>query len=87
MANKDTQSDDLGFGGLNTDEEHIDIFDREYAIYRCRDCANVVLSMQDCENMTCHGEYSLTERGRALEETVSALVQWGTECASGGESQ
>jgi DNA-binding HxlR family transcriptional regulator len=24
-------------------------------------------------------EYSLTERGRALEEAVSALVHWGTE--------
>lgn len=35
----------------------IDIGDRPYAIYRCRDCRNTVLSMQDCEGgMTCHGE-------------------------------
>jgi predicted transcriptional regulator len=34
-----------------------DISDRPYAIYRCTDCQNVVLSMQDCEGgMTCHGE-------------------------------
>ncbi|WP_229109527.1 helix-turn-helix domain-containing protein [Halapricum desulfuricans] len=31
--------------------------DRPYAIYRCTDCQNVVLSMQDCDGgMTCHGE-------------------------------
>ncbi|AWB27652.1 helix-turn-helix domain-containing protein [Halococcoides cellulosivorans] len=34
-----------------------DLSDRPYAIYRCQDCANVVLSMQDCEGgMTCHDE-------------------------------
>ncbi|WP_340098887.1 helix-turn-helix domain-containing protein [Salinibaculum salinum] len=34
-----------------------DLSDRPYAIYRCTDCRNVVLSMQDCEGgMTCHGE-------------------------------
>jgi predicted transcriptional regulator len=35
----------------------IDISGRPYAIYRCQDCRNTVLSMQDCEGgMTCHGE-------------------------------
>jgi predicted transcriptional regulator len=34
-----------------------DLSDRPYAIYRCQDCRNTVLSMQDCEGgMTCHGE-------------------------------
>lgn len=34
-----------------------DLTDRPYAIYRCTDCRNVVLSMQDCNGgMTCHGE-------------------------------
>jgi predicted transcriptional regulator len=57
MANNDTEADDLAFEGLKSeDEETIELSDREYAIYRCRNCANVVLSMQDCENMTCHGE-------------------------------
>jgi predicted transcriptional regulator len=35
----------------------IDLSDRPYAIYRCQDCRNTVLSMQDCDGgMTCHGE-------------------------------
>lgn len=34
-----------------------DLTDRPYAIYRCSDCRNVILSMQDCDGgMTCHGE-------------------------------
>ena len=33
-----------------------DIERRPYGIYRCVDCQNVVLSMQDCgDGMTCHG--------------------------------
>lgn len=33
----------------------IDLLDREYAIYRCTDCHNVVLTMRDCDGgMTCH---------------------------------
>lgn len=39
------------------DSPDVDISNRPYAIYRCQDCANTVLSMQDCEGgMTCHGE-------------------------------
>jgi len=35
----------------------VDLTDREYAIYRCRDCHNVVLTMRDCDGgMTCHDE-------------------------------
>ncbi|MFC7074082.1 helix-turn-helix domain-containing protein [Halovenus rubra] len=31
--------------------------ERPYSIYRCTDCQNIVLSMQDCgDGMTCHGE-------------------------------
>ena len=34
-----------------------DLRDREYSIYRCTDCRNVVLTMQDCgENLQCHDE-------------------------------
>jgi predicted transcriptional regulator len=34
-----------------------DIGERPYGIYRCNDCRNVVLTMQDCgDEMTCHGE-------------------------------
>lgn len=35
----------------------VDLAEREYSIYRCVDCPNVVLTMQDCgDGMTCHGE-------------------------------
>jgi len=35
----------------------VELSDREYAIYRCVDCDNVVLTMQDCDGgMTCHDE-------------------------------
>lgn len=36
-------------------EEAIDLGDKEYGIYRCPDCGNVVLSMRECEGgLTCH---------------------------------
>ncbi|MFC7132004.1 MULTISPECIES: helix-turn-helix domain-containing protein [Salinibaculum] len=39
------------------DPPDVDLSGRPYAIYRCTDCHNVVLSMQDCDGgMTCHGE-------------------------------
>ena len=42
--------------------------DRDYGIYRCRDCANVVLTMQDCDGgMTCHGEVMEPVREATLE--------------------
>jgi len=34
----------------------IDLQSREYAIYRCRECVNVVLTMRECDGMSCHGE-------------------------------
>jgi predicted transcriptional regulator len=34
----------------------IGLQNREYAIYRCRECLNVVLTMQECGELTCHGE-------------------------------
>lgn len=37
--------------------EEIDVTDQPYGIYRCHDCNNIVLTMQDTgEAMTCHGE-------------------------------
>jgi predicted transcriptional regulator len=37
--------------------QQVDLADREYAIYRCTDCNNVVLTMRDCGGgMTCHDE-------------------------------
>ena len=34
-----------------------DLSARPYGIYKCQDCMNVVLTMQDCDGgMTCHGE-------------------------------
>ncbi|MHB9288437.1 helix-turn-helix domain-containing protein [Halobacteriales archaeon Cl-PHB] len=37
--------------------DDFDLAERPYGIYRCVDCRNVVLTMQDCgDGMTCHGE-------------------------------
>jgi desulfoferrodoxin-like iron-binding protein len=37
--------------------EAIDLGDRDYRIYRCPDCGNVVLSMRECDGgLTCHDE-------------------------------
>ncbi|SDG06524.1 helix-turn-helix domain-containing protein [Halorientalis regularis] len=34
-----------------------DLRDRQYGIYQCNDCENVVLTLQDCDGgMTCHGQ-------------------------------
>jgi len=39
------------------DPNQVSLVDRDYAIYRCRDCDNVALTMQDCDGgMTCHDE-------------------------------
>ncbi|MBX0325533.1 helix-turn-helix domain-containing protein [Halomicroarcula sp. F13] len=52
----ENETPDWGSGDDNSRRE-VDLRDREYAIYRCVDCNNVVLTMQDCDGgMTCHGE-------------------------------
>jgi len=60
MTNNDTSSNgSASFGelGVTGDQAAIDLQDREYAVYRCTDCANVILTMQDCDGgMTCHDE-------------------------------
>jgi predicted transcriptional regulator len=39
------------------ERRRVDLAEREYAIYRCQDCHNIVLTMQDCDGgMTCHDE-------------------------------
>lgn len=58
-ANDHSQDDSPSFDALETEgtRRQVDLRDREYAIYRCQDCRNVVLTMQDCDGgMTCHGE-------------------------------
>jgi predicted transcriptional regulator len=41
--------------GREEGRRHLDLADREYSIYRCTDCNNVVLTMQDCDGgITCH---------------------------------
>jgi predicted transcriptional regulator len=55
----DSSTDSEPFRDLQHEGERepIDLADREYAIYRCTDCNNVVLTMQDCDGgMTCHDE-------------------------------
>jgi predicted transcriptional regulator len=45
----------LGDLRRETERAEVDLADREYAVYRCVDCDNVVLTMQDCDGgMTCH---------------------------------
>lgn len=58
MTDEDqSESDPETFGRAGKDDERtrVDLLDREYAIYRCTDCENVVLTMRDCDGgMTCH---------------------------------
>ena len=60
MADNDQSTDGPPtLDGLQGDDTRgpVDLGDREYAIYSCTDCANVVLTMQDCDGgMTCHDE-------------------------------
>jgi predicted transcriptional regulator len=54
-----TEDSSPSFEGLRAEEteQQVDLQDNEYAIYSCPECANVVLTMQDCGGgMTCHGE-------------------------------
>ncbi|WP_245545350.1 hypothetical protein [Halomicrobium katesii] len=57
MADEDPSNES---SELTTDADgrcEIDLPDREYRIYRCVDCDNVVLTLRDCGGgMTCHGE-------------------------------
>jgi len=55
MTENETPVDNLQ---MDDDErQHVDLDESEYSIYRCTDCDNVVLTMQDCDGgMTCHGE-------------------------------
>jgi len=55
MRENETPTDNLQMDA--EERQHVDLAGSEYAIYRCRDCDNVVLTMQDCDGgMTCHGE-------------------------------
>jgi len=60
MTNEDGSEEmPSSFGKIDRDDDgdQVSLADREYAIYRCQDCRNVVLTMQDCDGgMTCHDE-------------------------------
>lgn len=58
MTDNDTsEAGILSLRETDDDRDQVSLEDREYAIYRCRDCHNVVLAMRDCEGqMTCHDE-------------------------------
>jgi len=51
----DTRDGEPGLGMLAEGAE-VDFGDREYGVYECTDCENVVLSLRDAEGMTCHGQ-------------------------------
>ncbi len=53
----DDDSDPLEHLRLEGDRAPVDLLDRGYAIYRCTDCRNVVLTMQESDGgMTCHDQ-------------------------------
>jgi predicted transcriptional regulator len=64
------------FDGHDGDGEQAALADREYAIYRCPDCRNVVLTMRDCDGgMTCHGEPMERVRECALDVQTPEIRQ------------
>jgi predicted transcriptional regulator len=57
MTERPLNEDERPFEQLQMDGQRgpVDLRDREYGIYRCQDCRNVVLTMHDCDGgMTCH---------------------------------
>ncbi|MEF8887494.1 MAG: helix-turn-helix domain-containing protein, partial [Haloarculaceae archaeon] len=51
----ETRDSEPGLGRLAEGAE-VDFGGREYGVYECTDCGNVVLSLRDAEGMTCHGQ-------------------------------
>jgi predicted transcriptional regulator len=51
----DTRDGGPGLGRLAEGAE-VDFGDREYGVYECTDCENVVLSLRDADGMVCHGQ-------------------------------
>lgn len=67
MTDKGTPPWD-GDSDSNKERQRVDLDTSGYAIYRCVDCNNVVLTMQDCDGgMTCHGETMERVRESKLE--------------------
>jgi predicted transcriptional regulator len=57
MTENDTSTTEFDTAADDRTRREIDLGKREYSIYKCQNCANVVLSMQDCDGgMTCHGD-------------------------------
>ncbi|RLM95280.1 ArsR family transcriptional regulator [Haloarcula sp. Atlit-7R] len=57
MTENDTSTTEFDTETDDRTRREIDLGAREYSIYKCQNCANVVLSMQDCDGgMTCHGD-------------------------------
>jgi len=57
MTENDTSTTEFETAADDRTRREIDLGEREYSIYKCQNCANVVLSMQDCDGgMTCHGD-------------------------------
>ncbi|MFY4814747.1 ArsR family transcriptional regulator [Haloarcula sp. AONF1] len=57
MTENDTPTTEFDTETDDRTRREIDLGAREYSIYKCQNCANVVLSMQDCDGgMTCHGD-------------------------------
>lgn len=57
MTENDTSTTEFDTAADDRTRREIDLGEREYSIYKCQNCANVVLSMQDCDGgMTCHGD-------------------------------
>ncbi|MEF8851870.1 MAG: helix-turn-helix domain-containing protein [Haloarculaceae archaeon] len=54
-ANPESGSDPFDFPDGDDERTDVDLGNRDYAVYRCRDCENVVLAVRDSDgSMTCH---------------------------------
>jgi hypothetical protein len=57
MTENEDKSNPAPAAASPADADSLDLSDRQYGIYQCRDCENVALTLRDCDGgMTCHGE-------------------------------
>jgi predicted transcriptional regulator len=65
---------DGALAGIDETEE-LDLSAREYGIYQCRTCDNIVLSLHDHDEMSCHGEQMGPVTEREMEVNPPELRQ------------
>jgi DNA-binding HxlR family transcriptional regulator len=73
----------LGFSSLKSELVGVSSKMLSESLTRLED--DGVLDREIVSEQPVRVEYSLTERGRALEPVVSAVIAWGSEYGTGGE--